>query len=151
MVKYWHPDIKQRKERDLQTGYLGNPGVFAASYKKAIVQPWIGATKDELTAKWGYPQTSHDLVKIDDDTVVFSYRSVIRNAACIVSFTLKNDVVIAWKYRGGNCPRIKRDKKVGLFAGSGETAPQAAPRATIGTGLGRVGPGASTDIPSTPQ
>ena len=79
-----------------------------ASYKKAIMQPWIGATKNELTAKWGYPQSANDLVKIDDDTVVFSYRSVIRNTACIVSFTLKNDVVIAWKYRGGNCPRIRR-------------------------------------------
>ena len=83
-----------------------------ASYKKAIMEPWLGATRDELTAKWGYPQSADDLVKIDNDTVVFSYRSSVRRVECIVSFTLKNDVVIAWKYRGGNCLRIKRDKKV---------------------------------------
>ena len=87
-----------------------------ASYKKAIMEPWIGATKDELTAKWGYPQTADDLVKIDKDTVVFSYRSrnfsyPVGYLSCIVSFTLKNDVVIAYKYLGGNCPKIKRHKK----------------------------------------
>ena len=27
MVRYWHPDIEKREARDLQTGYLGNPGL----------------------------------------------------------------------------------------------------------------------------
>jgi hypothetical protein len=51
-------------------------------------------------------------VQIDENTVVYSYRSFsMTGVPCIVSFTLKRDVVVAWKYRGGGCPRIKRDKK----------------------------------------
>ena len=27
VIRYWHPDIEKRETCDLQTGYLGNPGL----------------------------------------------------------------------------------------------------------------------------
>ena len=57
-------------------------------------------------------QKPNDVVKIDDEITVFTYRSFRDGfagpAACVVSFTMKNKTVTTWKYEGGNCPRNKR-------------------------------------------
>lgn len=85
-----------------------------AGYKEKYMEPWIGATQEELTKKWGYPQTANDVVKIDDETTVFTYRS--NNVGwggrikCLVSFTIKKKVVTRFKYEGGHCPKIRRRK-----------------------------------------
>jgi hypothetical protein len=83
-----------------------------ANYASKILKPWIGATKQELVAKWGYPQSATDLIRIDEETTVYTYRSFRAGVAgpepCVVSFTLVNDIVTQWKYEGANCPRYKR-------------------------------------------
>jgi hypothetical protein len=83
-----------------------------ANYANKIMKPWVGATKQELVAKWGYPQSANDLIRIDEQTVVYTYRSFRAGAVgpepCVVSFTLVNDIVTLWKYEGANCPRYKR-------------------------------------------
>jgi hypothetical protein len=86
----------------------------SAGYKNDVMEPWLGATQDELTAKWGYPQTANDVVKIDDDTTVFTYRS-FRNgfggpSRCVISFTMKKKIVTGYRYDGANCPRHKRNQ-----------------------------------------
>jgi hypothetical protein len=78
------------------------------TYKDAIMEPWLGATQNELTQKWGYPQTANDVVKFDDGTTNFTYRSYRGGDFCLVSFTLKRGIVAGYKYEGGNCPRIER-------------------------------------------
>ena len=35
MVNYWHPDIEKREVRDLQTGYLVNPGLTVDQPRRA--------------------------------------------------------------------------------------------------------------------
>jgi hypothetical protein len=83
-----------------------------ASYASKILKPWVGATKQELVAKWGYPQSANDLIRVDDETTVYTYRSFRAGFSgpepCVVSFTLVKDVVTLWKYEGANCPRYKR-------------------------------------------
>jgi hypothetical protein len=83
-----------------------------ANYRDDVLKPWVGATKQELVAKWGYPQAANDIVRIDEETTVYSYRSFRMGAGgqmhCVVSFTLHKDVVVQWKYEGENCPRYKR-------------------------------------------
>ncbi len=83
-----------------------------ASYKTDVMEPWVGATLDELTNKWGYPQTANDVFKIDDETTIFTYRSFregfVGPIPCLVSFTIKKKIVSGFKYEGGNCPRIKK-------------------------------------------
>lgn len=85
-----------------------------ADYKEDIMEPWIGATQEELTVKWGYPQTANDVVKIDDETTIFTYRSFQRGFGgrmhCMVSFTIKKKIVSGYKYEGGHCPKFKRYK-----------------------------------------
>ena len=80
----------------------------SAGYEDVIMKPWIGATQDELTSKWGYPQSANDYVKISDEITIFTYRSNRLQVRCVISFTVKNKTVIGWKYEGGNCPRHKR-------------------------------------------
>jgi hypothetical protein len=83
-----------------------------ANYANDVMKPWVGATKQELVAKWGYPQAANDLVRIDEETVVYTYRSFRVGFGgpmpCVVSFTLQKDVVVQWKYEGEHCPRHKR-------------------------------------------
>ena len=83
-----------------------------ADYASKILKPWVGATKQELVAKWGYPQSANDLIRVDDETTVYTYRSFRAGFAgpepCVVSFTLVNDRVTQWKYEGANCPRYNR-------------------------------------------
>lgn len=83
-----------------------------ASYKNDIMEPWLGATLDELTDKWGYPQTANDVFKIDDETTIFTYRSFRDGfngpSPCLVSFTIKNKIISRYKYEGDNCPRNKK-------------------------------------------
>ena len=38
MVRCWHPDIEQREKRDLQTGYLGNPGTIRLLVRRGICE-----------------------------------------------------------------------------------------------------------------
>ena len=94
-----------------------------AGYKNDIMEPWIGATQDELTAQWGYPQSANDLFKIDEETVIYTYRSERSQGVgpwrhkfggptqCVVSFTVRNKAVVAYKYEGENCPRFKRQPR----------------------------------------
>ena len=78
------------------------------------MESWRGASKAELIEKWGYPQSANDVVKFDDGVVVYTYRSIssafspVYPSQCVVSFTIKNDVVTAYKYRGHDCPRAER-------------------------------------------
>ena len=91
---------------------LASSPPVSAGYKDDVMEPWLGATQDELVSKWGYPQTANDLFKIDDETTIFTYRSFrdgfIGPAPCLVSFTIKKNVVTGYKYEGQNCPRIRR-------------------------------------------
>jgi len=83
-----------------------------ASYKNDVMDPWVGATQEELTNRWGYPQTANDVFKIDDETTIYTYRSFRYGpngpTPCLVSFTIKKKIVTGYKYEGGNCPRIKK-------------------------------------------
>ena len=87
-----------------------------ADYASKILKPWLGATKQELVEKWGYPQSANDIIRIDDEITVYTYRS-FRTAGpsgpapCVVSFTLTGDRVTYWKYEGANCPRYKRESR----------------------------------------
>src|SRR3990172_5674665 len=101
-------------------GLLFVPFSVSAAFKNDVMEPWIGATNEELVEKWGYPQSANDLLKIDDTTTIYTYRSnrslgsgPHRNfgggpTECVISFTVKNNVVTRYKYEGGNCPKIKR-------------------------------------------
>lgn len=85
-----------------------------ARYETKVMHPWLGASQTELVGKWGYPTSAGDIVNIDGDTTVYTYRSVLGGWAgppgtCVVSFTMRNQTVIAWKYNGANCPNIRRE------------------------------------------
>ncbi len=86
----------------------------SAGYKKDIMEPWMDATQAELVAAWGYPQTDKDHFKVNDNTTIYTYRSnrgsIGGQIKCTVSFTIRKDVVVGYKYEGGNCPRNKRKK-----------------------------------------
>jgi hypothetical protein len=79
---------------------------------KSVMEEWIGASIEELTSKWGYPAHQNDVVDIDSNTRIFTYRSYGGAfggpKACIVSFTIRDNIVIQYKYRGGHCPKIRR-------------------------------------------
>jgi len=83
---------------------------ISAGYKKNIMEPWMDATRAELTAAWGYPQAAGDHFKLNDKTTIYTYRSNRNNVSCVISFTIRNDIVVGYKYEGGNCPRKKRKK-----------------------------------------
>lgn len=72
----------------------------------------MGASLDELTAKWGFPQSADDLFKVNDTTTIYTYRSnrggIGGQIKCTVSFTVRNKTVAGFKYEGGHCPRNKR-------------------------------------------
>lgn len=87
-----------------------------ASYKTKVLQPWLGASEAEVVQKWGYPQSANDVVRIDDSTKVYTYRSARGSfltpniaVACVVSFTFRDDKVISDKFEGDNCASIARD------------------------------------------
>ncbi len=82
----------------------------SAGYKKDVMETWVDATRDELTAGWGYPQAAGDHFKVNDKTTIYTYRSNRNNVSCVISFTIRNDIVVGYKYEGGNCPRKKRKK-----------------------------------------
>jgi len=88
------------------------PFSISAGYTKNIMEPWMGASLEELTAKWGFPQSKNDLFKVDENTTIYTYRSnrggIGGEIKCTVSFTLRNKIVVGFKYEGGNCPRNKR-------------------------------------------
>ncbi len=42
VVRYWHPDIEKREKRDLQTGYLGNPGSLLSGARGAPQRRKLG-------------------------------------------------------------------------------------------------------------
>jgi hypothetical protein len=100
------------KRLPIFTAVLSVASVALANYANDVMKPWVGATKQELIAKWGYPQAVNDLVQIDEDTVVYTYRSFRAGIGgpmpCVVSFTLQKEVVTQWKYEGEHCPRYKR-------------------------------------------
>lgn len=84
-----------------------------ASYKTAVMDPWMGASETELIQGWGYPQSANDIVKIDSEKKVYTYRyntgSFMNGpSSCVVSFTLDRGYVQGWKYNGANCPRYVR-------------------------------------------
>jgi hypothetical protein len=84
----------------------------SAGYTQTIMEPWVGASLDELTSKWGFPQSADDLFKVNDTTTIYTYRSnrggIGGQLKCTVSFTIRNKVVVGFKYEGGHCPRNKR-------------------------------------------
>ena len=93
-----------------------------ASYGSTTLDPWVGASEDELTQVWGYPQTANDIARIDDTKTTYTYRYLSNSlfsppTPCVVSFTLENRRVRAWRYNGGNCPNNERS----VAAGAGST------------------------------
>jgi hypothetical protein len=85
-----------------------------AGYTKDIMEPWMGATLKELTNAWGFPQSADDLFKVSETTTIYTYRSnrggIGGQLKCAVSFTIRENKVVGFKYEGGHCPRIKRKK-----------------------------------------
>ncbi len=84
-----------------------------ARYKDSVMAPWVGAPEDELVAAWGYPSAANDIVTINDQTKVYTYRYVTTGpdgspSSCRVSFTLTAGVVARWEYNGSGCPRNRR-------------------------------------------
>ena len=75
---------------------------------KKVLDQWLGAPETELVNKWGYPETKKDVERISNEAKIYSYRY----AACIVSFTINEGIVVNWKYRGKGCSKIKRLKKI---------------------------------------
>jgi hypothetical protein len=71
------------------------------------MEEWVGAERSEWVSVWGYPQHATDVVEVDDETLVYSYRS----ATCVVSVTFVRDVLRQWRYRGQNCPRGRRPRQ----------------------------------------
>lgn len=89
---------------------LAGCGSFAAR----VLQPWVGAPESELVQKWGYPQSANDIVTINDNTKVYTYRSnnaglLSPAAECVISFTIEAGYVSSGKYVGDNCPSFRRD------------------------------------------
>lgn len=72
----------------------------------------FGALEAELVAKWGYPQEANDLVRINDEVIIYTFRSRRRGPGgptnCVVSFTIKSGVVTGYRVEGGDCPKIAR-------------------------------------------
>jgi len=83
----------------------------AANYTTEIMQAWMGASIDEVTAKWGKPKPE-DILKLDEKTTLYKYESFRSIAGgrlkCVVTFTIRDQAVVGFKYDGGHCPRIKR-------------------------------------------
>jgi hypothetical protein len=69
----------------------------------------MGASESELVGRWGYPQSATDIVRVDAGTKVYTYRSDRSSwqgpqlIPCAVSFTLRDDRVVAGNYVGDNC------------------------------------------------
>lgn len=98
----------------LLTCSFSAPFSVVAGYTKNIMEPWMGATLNELTSAWGFPQSSDDLFKVNETTTIYTYRSnrggIGGQLKCAVSFTIRDKKVVGFKYEGGHCPRIKRKK-----------------------------------------
>jgi len=77
---------------------------------KTLMNEWLGATKETVKYKWGYPDA---VDRIDDATVYYyvSYRRGIGPNKCVVRFYIVRGIVDAYKYRGGNCPKNRRPKE----------------------------------------
>jgi hypothetical protein len=84
-----------------------------ASYGASTLGPWLGASEEEMTQTWGYPQTANDIVRVDDAKKVYTYRydtsSYLNGRSyCVVSFTIDRGSVQGWKVNGANCPQYER-------------------------------------------
>jgi len=78
---------------------------------KSTLKSWVGADKATLVSVWGYPERQDHIVKLDD-TLTLTYKY----PGCTISFTLKKDKVIHYRWRtyyafGYRCPKYKRPKK----------------------------------------
>ena len=78
---------------------------------KSTLKNWVGADKATLVSVWGYPERQDHIVKLDD-TLTLTYKF----PGCTISFTLKKDKVIHYRWRtyyalGYRCPKYKRPKK----------------------------------------
>ena len=85
-----------------------------ATYTTRILEPWLGASKEELIVKWGYPQSASDVVKFENDILIYTYRSFTSGygayhpTQCVISFTMKKEIITSYKVIGADCPRIER-------------------------------------------
>lgn len=92
--------------------------VGCATYQEKILDPWIGASRAELVSAWGYPQHAADVVRIDDNVSVYTYRNgTLLNlngvtSRCVVSFSIEADKVTTARANGSECRRIARPLKV---------------------------------------
>ncbi|MDR7135317.1 hypothetical protein J2X06_002526 [Lysobacter niastensis] len=81
------------------------------------MNPWLGASKNELVSVWGYPTASIDIVQVNDQIKVYTYRYATSDAmtgaptTCRISFTLRSDYVERWDLNGGGCPRNERGEQ----------------------------------------
>ena len=73
---------------------------------RSIMAEWEGATRSEWVDVWGYPTIANDLVIVDDETLVYSYRS----RSCRVSVTFEKDILTRWQHQGKKCPKHRRPK-----------------------------------------
>lgn len=84
-------------------------GCATESGYKRIVDSWMGSSKDNLIDTWGVPTNNY---KADKHTEYFSYIDTsissdgsgnIYNWKCETTFTITDDVVTSWKYKGNKC------------------------------------------------
>lgn len=83
-----------------------------AAYDQRVLEPWVGASRAELVAAWGYPQASTDVVKIDAVTV-YTYRNTGvspdgRSSSCVVSFAIESERVTSARRVGSECRAVAR-------------------------------------------
>lgn len=98
---------------------------------------WLGATKETVKYKWGYPDA---VDRIDDATVYYfvSYRRGFGSSKCVVRFYIVKGIVDAYKYRGANCPKNRRPKEDIASAKSEEKNAENLSAASASQGTGWV-------------
>lgn len=105
---------------------------------KALMDEWLGATKETVKSKWGYP----DSVDSVENATVYYYISYKRGLGgprkCVVRFYIVSDVVDAYKYRGAHCPKYRRPKEDIARAKSGNSNTEKLSTAPFSQGTGWV-------------
>ena len=87
---------------------------------KGVMNEWIGASKNEFVAAWGPPQER----EADAGMEFYMYKygeggwrgsfnryggGFSSGPYCTISVTFSNDRVVAYRYQGSNCPKIRRN------------------------------------------
>ena len=78
----------------------------SANYEK-VVDSWVGSSEDELIRKWGVPTSSYST---SDNkyityrrTRIVDYGSGPFQKSCETTFTLQNERIVSWSFKGNDC------------------------------------------------